>query len=211
MSSALWCYKVPVQHIDAPPVVVPTEPPASTQVHPAWQLVRFGLHLAAVYLTVNFCSIWLAGRFHDWVLPLVDPGNSTSMFQFVFSHLFAFTFIPALAVGLINAKYRNKAALFVWTVPTIILAYKFITFPTSVFQNRFEAAFHYFFAGSFLIGEFHNFTELFSVVAANPDAIRGMDQFALYRSLLRCIGIQFCHSDCPASAPTKSAAVVSKP
>lgn len=52
VSSALWCYKVPVQHIDAPPVVVPTEPAASTQVHPAWQLVRFGLHLAAVYLTL---------------------------------------------------------------------------------------------------------------------------------------------------------------
>jgi hypothetical protein len=119
----------------------PTEPPARAGVHSAWQVVRFGLHLSAVYLTVHFCSIWLAGRFHDWAVPLVDPGNGTSTLQFVFTHLFAFTFIPGFAVGLVNAKYCHKVALFVWTIPATILAYKFSTFPTTVFQSHFRALF----------------------------------------------------------------------
>jgi hypothetical protein len=75
--------------------------------------------------------------------------------------------------------------------PQSFLAYKFITFPTSAFQNRFEAGFHYFFAGSFLIGEFHNFTELFSVVAANPEAIRGMDQFRFTGPFYAALGYSF--------------------
>jgi hypothetical protein len=142
----------------------------------AFSAMLFVLHLSAVYLTALFCSAWLAGSFHHWVLPLVDPGNDTSTFQFLFSHLLVFTFIPAFAVGLINAKYRRKIALFVWIVPAIILTYKFSTFPTSLFQNRFDAAFHYYFGAGFFIGEFHNYQDLFTIVGQNADAVRGIDQ-----------------------------------
>src|ERR1039458_6425628 len=36
------------------------------------QVVRYVLHLAAVYAIVNFTTMWLAGRVHDLLLPLID-------------------------------------------------------------------------------------------------------------------------------------------
>jgi hypothetical protein len=45
-------------------------------------------------------------------------------------------------------------------VPTVILAYKFATFPApSVLQSQFPAAFHQYFGGSFVIGEFRDWRE----------------------------------------------------
>jgi hypothetical protein len=139
-------------------------------------LLWFGLHLAAVYVIAEFCWSWLAGHYYDWVLPVVDPVNHVSYFQFLYSHLFAFTFLPALAAGAASMRFRRTSALFVWIVPTVVLAYKLVTFPTTLFQNHYAVAFHYYFAGGFLIGEFHNYRELFTVVAGNPDAIRGLEQ-----------------------------------
>jgi len=139
-------------------------------------LFWFGLHLAAIYFFIEFCATWLAGRYHDWILPIVDPGNHTSFFQFEFSHLFGFTFIPPFVAGLINSRRGRYPALFVWIIPTVVLAYKLIAFHTTLFQDHYTAAFHYYFAGGFLIGEFHNYQDLFTVVVANPGAIRGLEQ-----------------------------------
>jgi hypothetical protein len=110
----------------------------------AWQ---FALHLASVYLLVYYGSVWLAGRFHAWILPAIDPTNQTSSFQFAFAHIFAFTFFPACVAGFVNSRFWPHNASYVWTIPAPILAYKFITFPTTVFQNHFDMAFHHYFGG----------------------------------------------------------------
>ncbi|HET6178501.1 MAG TPA: hypothetical protein VFE61_16335 [Candidatus Sulfotelmatobacter sp.] len=89
--------------------------------------------------------------------------------------MLAFTFIPAAVVGYINSQYWRHSAIFVWTIPTVVLGYKLITFHTTVFQNHFEAAFHYYFAGGFLIGEFYSYTDLFAL-GPTPDMFRGIDQ-----------------------------------
>jgi hypothetical protein len=48
-------------------------------------------HLAAVYVIVNSTTMWLAGRIHETVLPLIQQHPPTeSSFQFLFSHLFLF-------------------------------------------------------------------------------------------------------------------------
>jgi hypothetical protein len=139
-----------------------------------WQALWFFVHLAAVYVIAQFVAPWLAGWTHR-TLPPVFRITSGS-FQFFYSHLLAFSFIPAFASGLVNARFRQRAAEFVWIVPTMILAYKFVTFPApSVLQSQFPAAFHQYFGGGFVIPDASNFHDLFAI-SANYDMMRGIAQ-----------------------------------
>jgi hypothetical protein len=141
-----------------------------------WQILWFLLHLAAVYVIVEFCTPWLAGWTRGEVLPLLQHPTSSGKFEFLFSHIAAFSFIPAFLSGLINARFKHKAAQFVWLVPAALLAYKFATFPApSVLQSQFPAAFHHYFGGGFMVPEFRNWQDLFSI-AGSHDMTRGMAQ-----------------------------------
>ena len=142
-----------------------------------WQILWFVLHLAAVYALVKFFTPWLAGWTRGTLLPLLQHPTSSGRFEFLFSHILALSFIPAVLSGLINVRFRHKAAQFVWLVPAAILAYKLATFPApSVLQNQFSAAFHQYFGGGFVIPEFRNWHELFSIAGSNSDMTRGMAQ-----------------------------------
>jgi hypothetical protein len=71
----------------------------------------------------------------------------------------------------------EKVAAYVWLVPGAILAYKLLTFPTvSVLQGHAMSAFHQYFGGGFLIPEYRNCQEFWSVTASNADMERGMAQ-----------------------------------
>jgi hypothetical protein len=98
--------------------------------------------------------------------------------HFSFSHIFAFSFIPAFLAGLINARFKHKAALLVWLIPTAILVYKLATFPVpSVLQSQPSAAFHQYFGGGFHIPEFRDWRNLLAIASSNSDMTRGMAQF----------------------------------
>jgi hypothetical protein len=159
--------------------VAPVAPSPST----LRQTIRYGLHVAAVYAIVNLTTMWLAGFVHGRLLPLVQQHPPTvSSLQFAFSHLFIFSFYPAVAVSFVYAHwFRHKVAYFVWAVPLVILAYKFAMFPSgaSVLDggSHFAAAFHQYFAGDFLIAEFRSYKEMFQMVASNADMPRGMAQY----------------------------------
>jgi hypothetical protein len=142
-----------------------------------WQVLWFLAHLAAVYALVNFFTPWLAGWTAGRVLPLLQHPTSSGPFQFFLSHIFGFSFLPALLLGLINSRFKHKAAQFVWLVPAVILAYKFVTFPApSAFASQFSAAFHQYFAGGFLL----------------PRSWRVSDMMDFSPELLRCLAqIQF--------------------
>jgi hypothetical protein len=133
--------------------------------------------------------MWLAGRVRDTVRPLIQQHPPTeSSFQFVFSHLFVFSFFPALLVAFAYAQwYPHRIALFIWVVPLAILVLKFCTFPTTVFENHFAAAFHEYFGGGFLIAEFRNYRELFQSWS-NPDMRRGMQQLNFTAPFYAAIG-----------------------
>jgi hypothetical protein len=138
-----------------------------------WQALWFLLHLA--YALVKFCTPWLAGWTAGKVLPLLQHPTSSGPFQFLFSHLFGFSFFPAFLLGLINARFKHKSAQFIWLVPTVILAYKFVTFPApSVFASQFSAAFHQYFAGGFLLTG--SWTSSGLELAISPDILRGLAQ-----------------------------------
>ena len=94
----------------------------------------------------------------------------------MFSNLLTLTLIPGLCVGFINAKYKHKAALFVWIVPTVVLMYHLFAFPTAVFQDHWSSAFRYYFAGGFQISEFYSYRDLFTKIAGSADLRRGLAQ-----------------------------------
>jgi hypothetical protein len=154
----------------------------SSQARPAgkaggWQALWFLLHVAMIYAITNFLSAWLSAWTRGTLLPLFHRPTSSSGFEFLLSHIFAFSFGPAFVVGLVNSRLKHRAAQFVWVIPTAIFAYKFLIFPApSVFQSQFSAAFHQYFGGGFLIPEFRNWHDFWATVVSNPDIMRGKAQ-----------------------------------
>jgi len=157
----------------------PEAKPAARSTADGWHTLWFFFHLAVVYAIVNFCTPHLAGWTRVRLLPFLRHPASSGSLEFMFSHILAFSFIPAFLTGLINARFKHKVAVFVWVVPTMILAYKFATFPSpSALQSHFSAAFHQYFAGGFMIREFRDWPDFWSIVMSNPDVMPGNTQLS---------------------------------
>ncbi len=161
------------------------DPPVSQTVAPKtnfgsrWEFVWFALHLATVYVLVHFATPWLAGWTYGKLLPFLQIYTSSSVWEFQFSHVFMFSFIPALITGSVNARFKHKAALLVWIVPTAVLVYKLATFsfPHSVlYDSPSSPAWHYYFGSDFLIPRFHSWRAFWDAAGSNPDMARGMAQ-----------------------------------
>jgi hypothetical protein len=156
-----------------------------------WQILWFSFHVVIVYTIVEFCTPWLAGWTREGLLPLLQHPTSLGRFDFLFSHIFAFSFVPAFLCGFINARFKHGAAQFVWLVPAAILVYKFAIFRApSAFQSQFPAAFHQYFGGRFLIPEFHSWSDLRSV-AGSYDMKRGMAQLQFTAPFYAGVGYSF--------------------
>jgi hypothetical protein len=153
---------------------------------PGKRIGWYALHLAATYFSVKVFTPWIAGRIHDWVLPSLAQGQMDSRFQFLLSHLFALSFIPAFCAGLMNYKYKSSAAGWVWIVPTFILLYQFWTFPTSMLQNHFAAAYHQYFSADFNLPEYQGYREMFATVSS--DMLRGAEQLRFTAPFFAGIG-----------------------
>jgi hypothetical protein len=148
-----------------------------------------------VYAIVYMTSLWLAGFLYARVLPMIQQYQpKVSLFQFVFSHVFLFSFYPALATAFLYAHwYKHRIAYFVWAIPLAILAVKFFTFPTTTSvlagsSSHLAAAFHQYFGGDFLIGGFRTYGEMFEMAASNPDMARGMEQHNFTAPFYAAIG-----------------------
>jgi hypothetical protein len=73
-----------------------------------WQILWFFAHLAAVYIMVNSVTSWLAGWTWRTLLPLLQiPNRSLGHFDFLFTHLFAFSFLPAFLAGFNNLRFKH--------------------------------------------------------------------------------------------------------
>ena len=145
------------------------------------QVLWFFVHLAMIYLIVHFCTPWLAGWVRGNLLPFLQQPTSSAPLEFLFSHLFAFSFFPALLAGAANAKFRHGSAEWVWLIPAVILIYKLVTFSsaTSVLaHNASWPAFHHYFSGNFSIPRPRatDWKDFWILMARNNDATRGVDQ-----------------------------------
>jgi hypothetical protein len=148
-----------------------------------WQPLWFLLHLAAIYILVGFCTTAFAGWVNRTLFPFLKILPSPSGLEFLFAHLFAFSFLPAFIAGLANAKFKHKAAEFVWIVPAIILSYKLLTFPNTssvLYQSQSSSVLHYYFGGAFLLPDAHVYgwgsKAYWAAVSSNADAPRALAQ-----------------------------------
>ena len=151
---------------------------------PVPAIVQGILHLVAIYGVARICPPLLSNFFHDVVYPVLlrrPPGGGS--WQFFFSHLFVFSFLPALIVGFVNSQWLpHRIARFVWTIPMTMLIVVFVlsaSTGTGLFvENNIQQAFYYFFGGNFVIpGEYHAKRELVKGFLHNPDFLRGLEQF----------------------------------
>ena len=79
-----------------------------------WQGI---LHLTIVYFIARFCTPWLLDRTYYTILPILLRRPSPVSFQFFFSHLFAFSFVPGIIGGFLIARFlKNGIIRFVWAV-----------------------------------------------------------------------------------------------
>jgi hypothetical protein len=135
---------------------------------------QFLLHLAIIYVLAKFVVAWIAGIIYGVILPHIGMPSNDSRFGFSFNHILLCSVLCGFLSGVLLARYNQGAAWLVWIVPAGILAYRFATFPSTLFENHFAVAFHHYFAGGFLIPEFHSYREMFQ--GWNSELARGIDQ-----------------------------------
>jgi hypothetical protein len=117
--------------------------------------------------------------------------------QYMFSHLFAFSFLPGVLAGLINGKYRHRVAGLAWLLPVVVLIYKLMVFPTTVFENHWLRAFHYYFSSEFSVPEFHSYRELFGMMTPNSDILRGVAQLHVTGTFYAAVGYSLAAFSAP--------------
>jgi len=87
----------------------------------------FALHTAAAAICGVHLGPWLLSRWYVWMLPLtgrtihIPTGND---------HLqnFELVIVPALVLGYLLARRFGRFAAYAWVLPTVVLAYKLLTF-----------------------------------------------------------------------------------
>jgi hypothetical protein len=131
------------------------QPPLTPVPRLTWlqQLVRYALHVFVAYQILHASENLVPAailNFKGGSNPDLLAGASAAI-NILFSHLFAFIAIPAFVAGLlINARFRQRAAVYVWVIPVAIFAWFFLfhgpgIYPTSLRDSDFHRAFHTFF------------------------------------------------------------------
>jgi hypothetical protein len=88
----------------------------------------FALHTTAVPFCGIFFGPWLFSRWFVWILPLFRISPAMPRADYWLQHLELVSIIPALVFGALVARYLARLASWAWVVPTMILAYKLLTF-----------------------------------------------------------------------------------
>lgn len=132
-----------------------------------------------IYAIARLGAPWLVRYMRYIMLLLLGHDSASSGMQLLFSHLLALTFLPGFLIGLINGKFRSKLAIFVWIVPAAVLAYKLLTFSSSISvleHGQFFAGLQHFFGGNVALPESHT-SQSFLLSASYKDVQKALDQF----------------------------------
>lgn len=97
-------------------------------------------------------------------------------FEFLFSHIRALSFIPAfLSSNQRSIQAQGRAICLAG--PRRGSHVQVCDLPCTLsFEGQFPAAFHQYFGGGFVVPEFRNWNELFSIAGSNSDMTQGMAQ-----------------------------------
>jgi hypothetical protein len=123
-------------------------------------LVAFPIDILIVYTFALHVSGSLVSRWFAWIAPLLQNSTGIRPADWYLQHLELVTIVPALVAGYINVgrfvpaiigrpvneNRSASAAIWAWTVPTIILIYKMLRYhpPSSVLFDSSMSAFRYF-------------------------------------------------------------------
>lgn len=156
----------------------PDQEPNETRLR-ATSILWLLFDVAGIYAMARLGVPWLV-RSVRYIMPRLLGHDSTfSGMQFLFSHLLALSFLPGLVIGLVNGNFRRKLAIFVWIVPAAVLAYKLLTFSSSVSvldHSQSFAVLQHFFGSDLAVPEGHT-SQSFLLSASYQDVQRALDQF----------------------------------
>jgi hypothetical protein len=120
----------------------------------------FALHTTAAAMCGIFLGPWLLSRWFVWILPLLGISTNTLRADYWLQHLEVVSIIPALPVGYVGSRYCPKLGMWAWSLPTIILSYKLLTFinpHASVLASESSSGFSYYFVIERFMPTFNNF------------------------------------------------------
>lgn len=88
----------------------------------------FALHTTAAGLCATYLSLWLAGYFAHWILPLLSEAVPPRGLDFYLQHFEIANIIPAFLVGCVIAHKFPKLSTWAWLLPTFVIVYHLLTF-----------------------------------------------------------------------------------
>jgi hypothetical protein len=126
-----------------------------------WWFVALSVHTAVIYVSAIYGSPWLVAHWFRWILPLLSFSTSTPAGDWYLQHLELVSIVPAFILGYLSFTHSiseiirtwigktifNSAALWAWTVPAVVLAFKMSLYhaPTSVLYRGSVSTIRYFF------------------------------------------------------------------
>jgi hypothetical protein len=108
----------------------------------------FALHTTVAALCGIHFGPWLLSRWYVWIMPLAGMSPRTPTGSDYLQHFELASIVPAFVVGYLLSRHFGRLATYAWILPTIILAYKLLTFvepQVSVFTPHSSTRFEYFF------------------------------------------------------------------
>ena len=133
----------------------------------------FLLDTVVVYILALRGSGLLVSLWFVWIAPVLQIPVSSSPGDWHLRHLEWVTIVPAFAAGyinlgrivpatfgkLINESRSARTALWVWTLPTVVLIYKMLRYhsPSSVLYDSSTSAIRYFFDIQHVMPNINNF------------------------------------------------------
>jgi hypothetical protein len=108
----------------------------------------FVLHTTAAAICGIHFGPWLLSRWFAWIVPLTGITSHAPTGNDWLQHFELASIIPALLVGYVLSRHFRGMAACAWILPTVILAYKLLTFTepqASVLAAHSSTRFSYFF------------------------------------------------------------------
>ena len=108
----------------------------------------FALHTTAAAVCGIHFGPWLLSRWYVWMMPLAGMSPRTPTGNDYLQHFELASLVPAFIVGYLLSRHFGKLATYAWILPTVILAYKLLTFAepqVSVLAPHSSTRFEYFF------------------------------------------------------------------
>jgi hypothetical protein len=108
----------------------------------------FALHTAAAAVCGIHLGPWLLSRWYAWITPLIGFSSHRPTGNDWLQHFELTSIVPASVVGYLLSRYLGRLAQYAWVLPTIILAYKLLTFTepqASVLAPHSSVRWEYFF------------------------------------------------------------------